>query len=145
MKNKHFEFKDFIYNFSDILTAVLIILVALLIIAWRVNAIMDYPQTMNSSQTESSQSSETDGSAESSDGTGTDTASDTPQEPVTVTVLQNQTVTDIAQTLVSAGVISDTQQFIDAVNAAGAATMLKFGTYTIPAGATPAEIVQLML
>ena len=51
MKNRHFEFKDFIYNFSDILTAVLIILVALLIIAWRVNAIMDYPQTMNDVQT----------------------------------------------------------------------------------------------
>ena len=58
MKNRHFEFKDFIYNFSDILTAVLIILVALLIIAWRVNAIMDYPQTMNDAQTEASQSSE---------------------------------------------------------------------------------------
>lgn len=144
MKNRHFEFKDFIYNFSDILTAVLIILVALLIIAWRVNAIMDYPQTMNDVQTEASQSSEEE-NTESADGADTDATSGTQQEAVTVTVQQNQTVTDIAQILVSAGVISDAQQFIDAVNAAGAATMLKYGTYTIPAGATPAEIVQLML
>lgn len=149
MKNRNFEFRDFIYNFSDIITAVLIILIALLIIAWRVNAIMEYPQTLSTAPEQNSESVQSPEQAEASGSAGDEnSASESPaaqQEDISITIQPNQTVTDIAQILLSAGAISDTQQFIDAVDAAGAATMLKYGTYSIPAGATPAEIVQLLL
>ncbi|MDD5922932.1 MAG: hypothetical protein PUC44_07145 [Eubacteriales bacterium] len=41
--------KDFIYNYSDILIAVLILAAAALIIAWRVQVIMAYPSTLTKS------------------------------------------------------------------------------------------------
>ena len=40
MKN----FKDFIYDKSDIIVALAILLVAALIIAWRLGAIVEYPK-----------------------------------------------------------------------------------------------------
>ena len=45
-------FKNFIYNISDILVALLIIAAAVLIIGWRVNTIMDYPDKIAAVQTE---------------------------------------------------------------------------------------------
>ena len=42
--------KDFIYNYSDILIAVLILAAAALIIAWRVQVIMAYPSTLTKSE-----------------------------------------------------------------------------------------------
>lgn len=140
--------KNFIYNISDILVALLIIIAAVLIIGWRVDAIMHYPQELNT------QRSDTEDviASESADGTiPTDNAADdnqdasnTAAQSVTVNVVQNDTLSTIAQSLVTAGAISDAQQFIDAVNAANAATKLKFGTYTIPAGTSIEEIIQMM-
>lgn len=150
--------KNFIYNISDILVALLIIAAAVVIIGWRVNAIMDYPDTI-AAQTEtaseqaaadsSSEAGSTDEQTADASKTSGDADSQTASagknsEPVTVTVAQNHTVSDIAQTLVSAGIISDPQVFIDAVNAAEAATQLKYGTFTIPAKATMEQIVQIM-
>ena len=40
------KFKDFIYDKNDVLIALLILILAALIIIWRMNAIMDYPQTL---------------------------------------------------------------------------------------------------
>ena len=139
--------KDFIYNISDILAVVLIILAAVLIIGWRVDAIMKYPQTIQAELAESAgQPAAEEGAASGdSEDAGAGGESQTAAQSVTVTVVQNYTVTAIAQKLLAAGAISDVQQFVDAVNAAGAATSLKFGTYTIPAGSTPAQIVQMMI
>ena len=143
--------KNFIYNISDILIALLIIAVAVLIIGWRVNSIMDYPSRIIATQTEEtgSSSSQTDSSSvdsSTSDSASSDAAggSSTATSTTTVTVVQNSTVDDIAASLVSAGVISDAEQFTSAVEAADAATKLKYGTYTIPAGASMDQIIQMM-
>ncbi len=148
-ENRMNTIKNFLYNISDILIALLIIAIAAFIIGWRVDAIMQYPQTLSIDQTAVSKSSGTDsshGNDVEDEQIPTDKASDnTAAQDVTVTVVQNDTVTIIAQSLVDAGAITDAQQFIDAVNAAGAATKLKFGTYKIPAGATVEEILQMMM
>ena len=135
--------KNFIYNISDILVAFLIIVVAILIIGWRVNAIMDYPSQILAVQEEqnNTSSSEQTGSASADQ---TSQGSGSSSEPVTVTVVQNNTVDDIASSLVNAGIISDPQEFVSAVEAAGAATNLKYGTYEIPADATMDQIIQMM-
>ena len=141
--------KNFIYNISDILVALLIIAAAVLIIGWRVDAIIQYPQELSTQYSDSSEtitSESADDTAASEDKTDEDKSSkDTAAQSVTVTVVQNDTLTTIAQSLVTAGAVSDAQQFIDAVNAANAATKLKFGTYTIPAGASIEEIIQMMM
>ena len=52
------KFKDFLYDKNDILIALLILIVAALIITWRMNAIMEYPSTiLNSSVSGEDQSS----------------------------------------------------------------------------------------
>lgn len=43
-------FKDFFHNINDILLAVIIIALAAGIIYWRMNVIMDYPETLASQQ-----------------------------------------------------------------------------------------------
>ena len=40
------KIKDLIYNISDILVAIIILLLATGVILWRMNAVMDYPSTM---------------------------------------------------------------------------------------------------
>ena len=40
------SFKDFYYDKNDIIIAILILFIAGLIIMWRINVIMDYPQTL---------------------------------------------------------------------------------------------------
>ena len=140
--------KNFIYNISDILVALLIIIAAVLIIGWRVDAIMHYPQELN---TQRSDAEDVVASEPADDTVPADNTSDSSQnansaaQSVTVNVVQNDSLSTIAQSLVTAGAISDAQQFIDAVNAANAATKLKFGTYTIPAGTSIEEIIQMMM
>ena len=80
------KFKDFLYDKNDILIALLILIVAALIITWRMNAIMEYPSTiLNSSVSgedqssgDSGQSGEaagTDGDGGTADGSSTDDGS----------------------------------------------------------------------
>lgn len=44
------KFKDFVYNVSDVLVTILIILIAALLISWRVSAIVHYPDKLHSEQ-----------------------------------------------------------------------------------------------
>lgn len=53
------KFKNFIYRTNDILIAIVVILVACGLIAWRLNVIMDYPATLTSEVT-SAQSQDAD-------------------------------------------------------------------------------------
>ena len=80
------KFKDFLYDKNDILIALLILIVAALIITWRMNAIMEYPSTiLNSSVSGEDQSSGdggqsgeaagTDGDGVTADGSSTDDGS----------------------------------------------------------------------
>ena len=131
------KIRDIIYNVSDILVTLLIIIAALILISWRVSAIMHYgtpDDTGSGTQVE-----ETDGSsdAESND-------SDSQTKAPSGTVSANQSAQAIGQALASAGLVTDSQTFINAVNAAGAATRLKVGSFTIPAGSTPEQIVVIL-
>lgn len=40
------KFKDFVYDKNDIIIALFILVLAALVIVWRMNAIMDYPKTL---------------------------------------------------------------------------------------------------
>lgn len=61
-----------------------------------------------------------------------------------ITIPPGSSGTKIAQILVDAGLISSAASFNEAVTAAGADTKLKAGTFTIPAGASAAEIVNII-
>ncbi len=153
------KIRDIIYNISDILVTLLIIIIALLLISWRVSAIMHYGTPDDSASTSSTTQSEQDAGsttqseqdAGSADAENIDNSSDSvdadvnaPTGDVSFTVSANQTADSIGQALADAGLVADKQTFINAVNAAGAATRLKMGTFTIPAGSTPEQIVVIL-
>ncbi|MGI6205894.1 MAG: endolytic transglycosylase MltG [Anaerovoracaceae bacterium] len=164
MKGHHYNgFRNFIYDTSDILVAVIIILIAALIITWRVSALMNYSydggqtgstevsQSADSSADSSAQdeSSSADTSSTSS-GSSTDSSSadssstDGAGQVYEITVTQGETIDEIASVLSDAGLISDNQEFIDAVSEAGAESRIAAGTYEIEKGMSAAEIVTQM-
>ena len=60
--------KDFLYNWNDIIIVLCIVILAALVIYWRVNVIMNYPLTLT---TETTRTSQADGDADKDDA-GTD-------------------------------------------------------------------------
>ncbi len=133
------KIRDIIYNISDILVTLIIIVAALLLISWRVSAIMHYGTPDDTAA--DTQVSQDAGSA---DAENNDTGVSAPTGDVSFTVSANQPAESIGQALADAGLVADKQTFINAVNAAGAATRLKVGTFTIPAGSTPEQIVVIL-
>lgn len=146
------KLRDLIYNISDILVTLIIIAAALLLISWRVSAIMDYGSPEDTSSDTQIENNADDGQNDSdsadgdiSDNDGSDGEQNEPAAgDVSFTVSSNQSADSIGQALADAGLVSDKQTFISAVNAADAATRLKTGTFTIPAGSTPEQIVAIL-
>ncbi len=70
----------------------------------------------------------------------------TPGETTTVKIVipSGTTGDGIGQILVTNGLISKKTDFTNAVTAVGADTKLKAGTFRIPSGSTPAEIVSII-
>ncbi len=63
------KFKDFIYDKNDIIIAVLILAVAALIIAWRLDVILQYPKQLINNDADTNVSEPADNSDNSSDNT----------------------------------------------------------------------------
>lgn len=166
------KFKDFLYDKNDILIALLILIVAALIITWRMNAIMEYPSTiLNSSVSgedqssgDGSQSGEAAGTADGSstddgsasagsgDTSGGDESSSAGTEAlwangaltmdVQVTVT-GASATEAIQCLVDAGLFDDYAEYQAQCESAGLDHQrVSAGTFTFEAGATKADITR---
>lgn len=61
------KFKDFIYDKNDIIIAVLILAVAALIIAWRLDVILQYPKQLINNDADTNVSEPADNSDNSGD------------------------------------------------------------------------------
>lgn len=140
------KIRDLIYNVSDILVTLVIIIAALLLISWRVSAIMHYGTGDDSTASGTLITQDADTSdSETTENTDSDqTGNSTAAGDVSFTVSANQSAEAIGQALTTAGLVTDTQTFLNAVNSAGAATRLKVGTFTIPSGSTPEQIVAIL-
>jgi len=64
---------------------------------------------------------------------------------ITITINAGDVASTIADKLVAAGVISDKQAFLAEVDAQGAASKLKQGTFKIPAGSSISEIIAILV
>ncbi len=197
------KIKDFFYDKNDLVVALIIIAVAGLLIAWRVDIIMDYPQAMAAELEQQQQEGQGDAltadgedetggedpagtdsgggndagapqgngdvqapagsgtggsggsgapangsnaQANGGSGSGSGAAVDPPKNnsAVTVTIPAGSSGEKIAQILVDAGVVSSKSDFTTAVANAKADTKLKAGTFSIPAGASVADIVAII-
>ena len=45
------SFRNFYYNYSDIMLALMLIAIAAVLVVWRINIIMDYPKTIDTKVT----------------------------------------------------------------------------------------------
>lgn len=163
--------RNFLYNKSDLIVALFIIVIAGLIIWSRVDAIMAYPSgvdtelLLNNQTNQQGDDAQTlpDGEAsgtdagsdqnageqnesetDSGDGAGSENTAGTTTAPVQFTITLGQTTAVIAENLFNAGLVSSQEVFLDEVTAQGAEKRLRAGTFTIPAQATVQEIVRIL-
>lgn len=154
--------KDFIYKISDILIAIAIILVAAAIIFWRMDVIMDYPDTLDAQtaveETQNGSEGETpakepakepskepakEPAAPEENGSGLAVWNgDVLSKDMTVNVASGS-ATAAAQSLVDAGLFKDYDEFSKVCsNADVKPENIKAGTFNFSAGITKQDIVK---
>ncbi len=166
------KLKDLIYDYNDIVLAILIILIASAIIFWKVSDIMAYPAFAKAQQEANQQEQTIDMTdvdltptpVDENVNPGTDEITSggeqeqTPVTPTQETTPQNTTgavdkkfevkqgdyFSTAAKNLKNAGLIDDTQKFIDTVKSMGLESKLQIGIFTIPAGATYEQIAKIL-
>jgi septal ring-binding cell division protein DamX len=159
--------RNFLYNKSDILAAAVIIIVAIIIIWSRIDAILD-SDNVASTKTPAKTTQETgedaavdpnlpaddntvqpsgdDATVNPDEGTATEEPTNTPAagEVVTFKVKSGMASGQIATALKEAGLIASTEEFNKAINDKNVATKLKAGTFKIPAGSSIDQIVEIL-
>ncbi len=159
------KFKDLIYDYNDILIAILIVIIASAVIFWKVTDVMAYPSFIRSSQ-KTQQSSvdmsdvdltqtEVEPIAEPGDEVTTgEGETQTPTEDLTQTpyvgtdkefeIKSGEYLSTVANNLLSQGLIADKNEFIKTVESMGLANKVQVGKFTIPGGATYEEIAKII-
>ena len=151
--------KDFLYDKNDILIALIILIVAALLIVWRMDVIMEYPHTLAEEtgtqvttddtavdDDAAADSSNDDTSQDEGDSAQTDTlwSGDALAHDVTVTV-QGGSATAAVQSLMDAGLFESYDQFTQVCASAGCKPEnIKATTFTFAAGSTQADIARLV-
>ena len=130
-------FKDFLYDKNDILIALVILLIAGLLIVWRMDVIMDYPHTLAK---ETDTTSTTEQSAiENPDQIWVDGVL---AREITVNV-QGGTAQKAVQCLIDAGLFTNYDQYADICEDAGCSPEdIKANTFTFDQGNTQKDIVK---
>lgn len=129
--------KDFLYDKNDILIALAILLIAGLIITWRMDVIMDYPETL-AKETDTTTTTE-ESAIENPDQLW---ISGILTQDVKVTVSGGSAMA-AAQCLVDVGLFDDYEQYEEACKDAGRnAEDIKANTFTFERGSTHEDIVK---
>ena len=152
------KFRDLLYDKNDIVVALVIILVAALIIVWRIDAIIGFPQTIIAAEEDGkgqslpTKYSATKGTEGVDDGIRTpgsaakDDGEKDGQKPSGYSVYINygDSVNTVAGYLVDLGFFDTKEGCIAAINDAGVAQKLQVGTHVIPRDATPEEAIKTL-
>ena len=154
------KIRDFIYNTSDIVITVIIIVAATALIAWRVDIISQYStssitdneiradinknKTDNGIKTSTKDIQDKNADDVNAENSGNDEAATDEDVAYSVTVPFNSSEKDIANILIDAKLIESAEELHSAIEEAGAAGKLKDGTFSIPANATALDIVKIM-
>lgn len=143
--------KDFYYDKNDIIIALLILCIAGLIIMWRIDVIMDYPQTL-AKETDTVQTTE-ETAVDSEASTSADASADAESagqvwmggeltQEMTVSV-SGGSATAAVEALVSIGLFDSYEEFADVCKAAGCSPEdIKANTFTFEKGSTQADIAK---
>ncbi len=155
------KIKDLIYDTNDIIIALVILIIAAAIIAWRMNAIMEYPSQLftatsdSSSQLTASDASSTDDEADAADDetdiedSGSDAVSENSlwsdgvlTADVSVTV-SGSTASAAIECLVAAGLFDDYAEYQSICDDAGLNhEKVSGGVFTFAAGSTKEDVAK---
>jgi len=164
--------KDVFYDLNDILVALIIVVLAAFVIVSNIDSILNYPTSIaeeiqtpekdtpthyadnppieqNQDEGTADDQTTSDAAVDQGSTNGQDTSTDNNQandKPASYSVYINpgSTGQQIADILISVGLIKDRQEFYSAVTAAGADGKLKAGNFISPSDATPAEVVSII-
>ena len=151
------KLKDIFYDKNDILVALIILAIAAVIIFWRVDVIMAYPETLvaetlknDTDDTSANNPSvvTTDGAIDgNASGGAIDSASGGEDEVKICAIYINygESLDVVAQNCVAAGLVGSTEEFISTVNAMGAGSSIQSGQHHIHSNVTPEELVQYLI
>lgn len=149
------KIKNFIYNNSDIVFGLIVLLLTGFLIFSGVKNILEYPKTLVakeekqvSQQKEKKKTSETPKTEATPETPATpQPAPETPKtkEMVTITIPDGLSTGGIANLLKENGLITDTAGFVNAVLSQGIENQLKSGAFKIPQGSTTSEIITILL
>lgn len=131
------KFKDIVYEISDLLLALVIILVMSVVLTWKITDSLHYPKEKLPMLQESSK-------AASTAPKNPTTPSEKKTETVTIHIPSGASVTDIAKILKDQGLIENTASFYTRVEALNLAVKLKFGTFKIPVGTDVDDIIYII-
>ena len=136
--------KDFVYDKNDIIIALVILILAALLIVWRMDVIMDYPQTL-------AQETGTTDTTDEKAVPGEDSTTGENSGPWSKGVLAKDTTVNVAggsataavQSLVDAGLFASYEEFTKVCKAAGYTPEdIKATTFTFEAGCTQTDIAK---
>ena len=144
------SFKDFIYDKSDIIAALLILIVAALLVVWRLHAIMEYPKEIIGTD-DTSVEEPIDIPVDIPDDTDADTDNSSAvweggvlTGDVEVQV-KGASASEAIQCLIDAGIFKDYEEYQSLCDTAGLDHQnVKAGTFTFEKGLTKAEIVRMI-
>ena len=136
--------KDFIYDKNDIIIALVILILAALLIVWRMDAIMEYPQTL-AQQTGTTDTTDETAVPSEDDSKGGDSglwSKGVLSKEIKVKVAGGS-ATAAVQSLVDAGLFSSYEGFTKVCKAAGYTPEdIKATTFTFEAGCTQTDIAK---
>ncbi|ASS41236.1 hypothetical protein AXF21_04620 [Eubacterium minutum ATCC 700079] len=147
------SFRNFYYNYSDIMLALMLIAIAAVLVVWRINIIMDYPKTIDTKVTRTAEPKATT-PAETHNETKPDTVT-TGEKKATwkndhlagdfTIELSGKSEKQRVQLLVNAGLFTNKKEYIRICKITGVKhRKIRKGTFTFTKDMTKEKIVKLI-
>lgn len=153
LKGENMEkFKNFCYNTSDIMVALIIVLISLIIIGIKTNNIMNFPSYLEETQTKIEKPNKNFGLAVPVDDgkikgnkTNADSKSDKKSGTYAVYINYGEDLNTIADKFVEVGLFDSRKEFIEIATQMGATESIKSGNFVMPASSSKKEVISRII
>ncbi len=142
------KLRDFIYDKSDIVVALLIISIAGLIVFSRIDSILSYPETFAANIKPSIVTSPAvyvgDKGTTSPSAVEDGNKDGEEIEMLAVYINYGESLQSVAEKFVAVELFSTSEEFLSVVEKAGVQTQIKTGNFILPANATDEEVIKII-
>lgn len=152
------KFKDFLYDKNDIIVTLIILIIAIIIISFRVNAIMEYPNTLLDKQSAQAQTQASSSAPAAAPAKTAESGSSQASAPAaaaaepssdphvkTLTVSESDTsAATVSADLEELGLVGSAEKFRELIKSYDAEFAIKAGTYELPESLTDKQIIEII-